>query len=143
MSENGGNWLSRPFIEVNFLKQTKLNYRLLECTPAAGLVKCSQGTIFVKFVIFSVPHQQSVSGSLRFNNGLKSELGEACWGSKSEPGRLHPWKVTLAADPEPSRRHAARQPWEKEFFPAGRSRLNLWGVLRKNLQRERCFKFRG
>ena len=71
--------------------------------------------------------------------------GEGAGGSGPGTGRLHPWKVTLAADAEPLQEaHCQAALGKRSFFFScwKERRLNLWRVLRKNLQRERCFKLK-
>lgn len=109
---------------ISFFKANQVELQASGVYPGSRpLVKCSQGTIFVKFVIFQCLTSNQCPGALRFNNGLKSELGGGMrGGSGPGTGRLHPWKVTLAADPEPLQEACCQAALGKRnFFPAGRS----------------------
>lgn len=61
---------------ISFFKANQVELQASGVYPGSRpLVKRSQGTIFVKFVIFQCLTSNQCPGALRFNNGLKSELG--------------------------------------------------------------------
>ena len=81
----GENWLSDLLWKFFFffLKQTKLNYRLLEGAPAAGLWGSVPRALFsLPLFFFSASPAISVQVLCSFNDGLKSESGGggARWG---------------------------------------------------------------
>ena len=111
-----------------FLKQTKLNYRLLEGAPAAGLWGSVPRALFsLPLFFFSASPAISVQVLCSFNDGLKSESGageRGGGGGRSGPqtGKLHPWKVTLAADTEPLQKARCQAALGKGIFhPSERS----------------------
>lgn len=120
-SENQWELVIRSFMEVNFffffLKQTKLNYRLLEGAPAAGLWGSVPRALFsLHSLFFSASPAISVGVRCVLMKVWSQSRGAGGGALGPEPASCIRGKWHLLLTLNLSRRHAARQPWEKESF---------------------------